>query len=68
MGLAEPLDLFTFKSSQVKSSQIHVHVHVHLPSRQDAQPPVPWRHIEEGADNTQTHSGTNTRGRGCQEV
>ena len=27
-----------------------VHVHVHLPSRQDAQPPVPWRHIAEGAD------------------
>ena len=25
-----------------------VHVHVHLPSRQDAQSPVPWRHIEEG--------------------
>ena len=26
-----------------------VHVHVHLPSRQDAQPPVPWRHTVEGA-------------------
>ena len=29
---------------------ILVHVHVHLPSRQDAQPPVPWRHTVEGAD------------------
>ena len=27
-----------------------VQVHVHLPSRQDAQPPVPWRHTVEGAD------------------
>ena len=26
-----------------------VHVHVHSPSRQDAQPPVPWRHTVEGA-------------------
>ena len=29
---------------------VHVHVHVYLPSRQDAQPPVPWRHTVEGAD------------------
>ena len=28
---------------------VHVHVHVKLPSRQDAQPKVPWRHNEEGA-------------------
>ena len=27
----------------------HVHVHVHLPSRQDAQPPVPGRHTVGGA-------------------
>ena len=26
------------------------HVHVQEPSRQDAQPPVPWRHTVEGAD------------------
>ena len=28
---------------------VHVHVHVKLPSRQDAQPQVPWRHNVEGA-------------------
>jgi hypothetical protein len=28
---------------------VHVHVHVHSPSRQDAQPPAPWRHNVEGA-------------------
>ena len=28
----------------------HGHVHVNLPSRQDARPPVPWRHPVEGAD------------------
>ena len=28
---------------------VHVHVHVYSPSRQDAQPPVPWRHTVEGA-------------------
>jgi hypothetical protein len=28
----------------------HVHVHVQLPSRQDARPPVPWRHNVEGAE------------------
>ena len=33
---------------------VHVHVHVHLPSRQDAQPPVPWRHTVEGADHAPT--------------
>ena len=32
--------------------QIFVHIHVQLPSRQDAQPPVPWRHIVEGADKS----------------
>ena len=30
-------------------------VHVHLPSRQDAQPPVPWRHTVEGADLIPNH-------------
>ena len=39
-------------------------LHVHLPSRQDAQPPVPWRHIEEGADSTQTHIGCRLGGAG----
>ena len=29
---------------------VRVNVHVHLPSRQDAQPSVPWRHTVEGAD------------------
>lgn len=29
-----------------------LHVHVHLPSRQDAQPQVPWSHIVEGAVDT----------------
>ena len=28
----------------------NVHVHVHSPSRQDAQPPAPWRHNVEGAE------------------
>ena len=41
--------------------------HAHLPFRQDAQPPVPWRHTVEGADSTK-HTQTETRGRGCQEV
>jgi len=31
-------------------SHVHVHVHVRLPSRQDARPPVPWRHNVEGAE------------------
>ena len=31
-----------------------VHVHVQLPPRQDAQPPVPWRHIVEGAETPWT--------------
>ena len=29
---------------------VHVHVHVNLPSRQDAQPQVPWRHNVGGAE------------------
>ena len=29
---------------------VHVHVHVKLPSRQDAQPQVPWRHNVGGAE------------------
>ena len=48
------------------SSQLPVHVH--SPSRQAAQPPVPWRHTVEGADGTETHTETDTGGRGCQEV
>ena len=28
----------------------NIHVHVQLHNLQDAQPPVPWRHIEEGAN------------------
>ena len=35
----------------VPTVPVPVHVHVHLPSRQDAQPPVPWRHTVEGADS-----------------
>ena len=33
-----------------RSYEAAVHVHVHSPSRQDAQPPAPWRHNVEGAD------------------
>ena len=29
----------------------HVHVHVHLPSRQDAHPPVPWRHTVDNCNH-----------------
>ena len=39
------------------SSRTHVHVHVKLPSRQDARPPVPWRHTVEGADQSNTKFG-----------
>jgi hypothetical protein len=35
------------------SASKHVHVHVHSPSRQDAQPPAPWRHNVEGAEAKQ---------------
>ena len=48
------------KESFVRSFQgphVHVHVHVHLPSRQDAQPQVPWKHIVEGADRIQGPHG-----------
>ena len=31
-----------------------VHVHDNLPSRQDAQPQVPWRHNVGGAESTST--------------
>ena len=45
---------------------MHVHVHVQLPSRQDAQPPVPRRHIEEGADKThETHKDKHRGGGGA---
>jgi hypothetical protein len=37
----------------------HVHVHVYLPSRQDAQPQVPWRHNVGGAE-CGAHTHTNT--------
>ena len=30
--------------------KMNIHVHVHSPSRQDAQPPDPWRHNVEGAE------------------
>ena len=42
-----------FCGASVAYQRFHVHVHVHLPSRQDAQPPVPWRHPVEGADREQ---------------
>jgi len=38
------------KTKPKKPTYIHVHVHVKLPSRQDAQPQVPWRHNVEGAE------------------
>jgi len=44
-------------SSSFLSSRTHVHVHVKLPSRQDARPPVPWRHTVEGADQSNTKFG-----------
>ena len=44
------------KSYATFSQHVHVHVHVHLPSRQDAQPPVPWRHTVEGADFNRSHN------------
>ena len=48
-----------------RTSFFHVHVHVQSPSRQDAQPPVPWRHNVEGANrqNTREHRQTQV-GRG----
>ena len=57
--LGEPFGEHSFKvhfpvclnnPTMVDARKVHVHVHVQLPSRQDAQPPVPWRDTVEGAD------------------
>ena len=51
---------FTLKRPRETSRQLgHVHVHVNLPSRQDAQPQVPWRHNVGGAEcGAHTHGHT----------
>lgn len=38
------------KGARALKRHVHVHVHVQWPSRQDAQPPVPWRLTAAGAD------------------
>ena len=48
--------------SQVRTE---VHVHVKLPSRQDAQPQVPWRHNVGGAE-CGAHTNTDTQTRDAQ--
>ena len=49
--------------SQVRTE---VHVHVKLPSRQDAQPQVPWRHNVGGAE-CGAHTNTDTQTRDAQK-
>ena len=46
-----PLHTQAMKNSVGIACTRAVHVHVILPSRQDAQPQVPWRHNVEGAGN-----------------
>ena len=46
----------TFSRSRSHSRSFALrHVHYHLPSRQDAQPPAPWRHSAWRAQTTETH-------------
>ena len=58
---AAPFSFFSFPRNTTEKKptylvpRAHVHVHVHSPSRQDAQPPVPWRHNVEGADFPRAH-------------